>query len=35
MELTEIGIPNEPSVPLKHSKVLRGPYQMSFDSLVW
>ncbi len=31
MELTEIAIPNESSVPLKHAKVLRGSYQMSFD----
>ena len=31
MELTEIAIPNESSVPLKHAKVLRCPYQISFD----
>ena len=31
MELTEIGIPNESSIPMKHARILRGPYQMSFD----
>lgn len=31
MELTEIGIPNESSVPSKHARILKGPYQMSFD----
>ena len=31
MELTEIGIPGESSVPMKHARILRGPYQMSFD----
>jgi len=29
--LTDVGIPAESSVPLKHSRILQGPYQMSFD----
>ncbi|MCX6087686.1 MAG: hypothetical protein NTV78_00685, partial [Caldiserica bacterium] len=31
IELTEIGIPGESSIPMKHARILRGPYQMSFD----
>ena len=31
MELTEIGIPGESSIPMKHARILKGPYQMSFD----
>jgi Fe-coproporphyrin III synthase len=31
MELTELGIPNDSRIPLKHAKVLRGPFQMSLD----
>ncbi len=31
MELTELGIPDDPRIPLKHAKVLRGPFQMSLD----
>ncbi|MGC8691077.1 MAG: hypothetical protein ACP5SP_06540 [Caldisericum sp.] len=30
MGLTEVGIPEESSVPMKHARILRGPYQMSF-----
>lgn len=31
MGLNEIGIPNESSIPMKHARILRGPYQMSLD----
>jgi MoaA/NifB/PqqE/SkfB family radical SAM enzyme len=31
MELTELGIPSDSTIPLKHAKVLRGPFQMSLD----
>lgn len=31
MELTEVGIPGDSAIPLKHAKVLRGPFQMSLD----
>ncbi|MGC8979870.1 radical SAM protein, partial [Caldisericum sp.] len=29
--LTEVGIREESAVPMKHARILRGPYQMSFD----
>ncbi len=31
MDLLEIKIPSESNLQIKHSKILRGPYQMSFD----
>jgi len=31
MDLLEVKIPSESNLQIKHSKILKGPYQMSFD----
>lgn len=31
MDLLEVKIPSESNIQLKHSKIIKGPYQMSFD----